>query len=407
MKIVLSHPTGNQFVRNALLALYQEDSLLRFYTTVGWSDDSLLTKLAPSGLRKQLSRRSYPIPAKFIRNSPVREFFRLARPFPFASFREVTIDDVYLDLDRRVAADLPRLKAMQEATGVFAYEDGALSTLKVARQLGLDRIYELPIGYWRAGRQIFNEEKERKPEWESTLTGLKDSPSKLSRKDEELANADTVICASSFTKSTLELYRGNIPNIEVIPYGAPPPIAFNEVRVERSKRLRLLFVGGLSQRKGLSYLFDSVDALGDAVELTVIGRFVSEPPKILKAHLRKCRYIPTLSHGDILRQMREHDLLVFPSLFEGFALVLLEAMAQGLPCITTPHTAGPDIIDHGRDGFIVPIRNTAEIVASVRKVLAAPALLMAMREAALAKAAELNWEKYQMRLACLLRSRCR
>jgi glycosyltransferase involved in cell wall biosynthesis len=404
MKIILSHPTGNEFVRNALLALYQEGGLLRFYTAIGWSRDNLLTKLAPTGLRKRLSRRSYPIPAKFIRNSPVREFFRLARPFGAGA---VTIDDVSLDLDRRVAADLPRLKSRLGATGVFAYEDGALSTLKAARLLGLDRIYELPIGYWRAGHRIFNEEKERKPEWESTLTGLKDSPSKLSRKDEELANADTVICASSFTKSTLELYPGNSPNIEVIPYGAPRPIGFNEVRVERSKRLRLLFVGGLSQRKGLSYLFDSVEALGDAVELTVIGQFVSEPPKVLEAHLRKCRYIASLSHGDILRQMREHDLFVFPSLFEGFGLVLLEAMSQGLPCITTSHTAGPDIIGHGQDGFIVPIRDTAAIVACVRKVLADPALLIAMKEAALAKAGELNWEKYQTRLAGLLRSRCR
>jgi len=404
MKIALSHPTGNQFVRNALLALHQEESLAAFYTTIGWSHDSLLTKLAPPGLRKRLSRRSYPIPAKFIRTSPVREFFRLARPFGTGA---VTVDDVYLDLDRRVAADLPRLKASQELTGVFAYEDGALSTLKAGRQLGLDCTYELPIGYWRAGHRIFNEERERKPEWASTLTGLQDSPAKLARKDEELAHADTVICASSFTKSTLDLYGGNIPNVEVIPYGAPRPIGMDEVRVEKGGRLRLLFVGGLSQRKGLSYLFDSVEALGDAVELTVIGQFVSEPPKVLEAHLRKCRYIASLSHGDILRQMRQHDLFIFPSLFEGFGLVLLEAMSQGLPCITTSHTAGPDMIDHGRDGFIVPIRNTSEIVACVRKVLADPALLMAMKEAALAKAAESNWEKYQMRLACLLRSRCR
>src|SRR5260221_2055104 len=164
MKIVLSHPIGNQNVRNALLALYQEDSLLRFYTAVGWSQDNLLTKLAPPGLGKKLSRLSYAIPAKLMRNSPVLEFLRLARPF--GSSRAVTIDDVLMDLDRRVAADLPGLKSRHGATGVFAYEDGALSTLQAARQLGLDGIYELHIGYWRAGHQIFNEEKERQPEWE-------------------------------------------------------------------------------------------------------------------------------------------------------------------------------------------------------------------------------------------------
>ena len=405
MKIVLSHPTGNQNVRNALLALYRDESLLRFHTTIGWSGDSTMMRLVPAALRKRLSRRSYPIPAKLLRNSPMREFLRLARPF--GNSGAVSIDDVLLDLDRRVAAELPRLKSHDGATGVFAYEDGALATLKTARQLGLDRIYELPIGYWRAGHRIFNEEKERKPEWASTLTGLSDPPEKLARKDEELAHAETVICASSFTRSTLELYPGSISNPEVVPYGAPVPIRFDELPIRAHPRLRLLFVGGLSQRKGLSYLFDAVEALGESVELTVIGRFVAEPSAVLETQLRKCRYIASLSHGDILREMREHDLFIFPSLFEGFGLVLLEAMSQGLPCITTANTAGPDIIDHGRDGFIVPIRDTAEIVASVEKVVADRTLLLAMKEAALAKAAEWNWEKYQTNLISILHARCR
>jgi starch synthase len=403
MKIVLSHPTGNQNVRNALLALHHEQSLLRYYTTIGWSVDSPLARLVSAGLRKRLSRRSYDLPANLIRNAPMREFLRLARPFGKA--RAVTIDDVQVHLDQWVAAELPNLKSRHGATGVFAYEDGALDTLKAAQQLGLDRIYELPIGYWKAGHQIFNEEKELKPEWEATLTGLRDSAEKLARKDEELTYADTVICASSFTKSTLNFYQGKIPHVDVIPYGSPRPIGINEVRLKSSGRLRLLFVGGLSQRKGLSYLFDAVDALGDAVELTVIGRLASEAPKVLETNLRKCRYIPSLPHADILKEMREHDLFIFPSLFEGFGLVLLEAMSQGLPCITTSHTAGPDIIDHGKDGFIVPIRITGEIVACVQKVLDAPGMLNAMKEAALAKAGVMNWERYQTLLARVLQTR--
>jgi glycosyltransferase involved in cell wall biosynthesis len=406
MKIALSHPTGNQFVRHALTALYDEGALSRFYTTIGWSDESVITKIAPPNLRKKLSRRSYPVPAKYIRNAPIREFFRLAKPFGVTT----SVDKVYFHLDRWVAGHLPRLKAQGEVTGVFAYEDGALNTFKVAHDLGLDRVYELPIGYWKAAQKMYVEETALQPEWISTLSGLNDSPAKLERKDEELARADAVICASSFTKSTLELYDGHekIPHVVVIPYGAPPPIKFSEVRTGRGPRLRLIFVGGLSQRKGLSYLFDAIAALGSAVELTVIGKpvFDGPAPKVLENHLKNCRYIPSLPHGDILREMRQHDLFVFPSLFEGFALVLLEAMSQGLPCITTPNTAGPDIIDHGKDGFIVPIRDTAQIVACVEKVLADPALLIALKEAALAKAAELNWELYRTRLFKLVRSTC-
>jgi starch synthase len=138
----------------------------------------------------------------------------------------------------------------------------------------------------------------------------------------------------------------------------------------------------------------------------VIGRFAGEPPPVLQDHLRACTYIPSLPHAEILRQMREHDLFIFPSLFEGFGLVLLEAMSQGLPCITTPNTAGPDVIDQGRDGFIVPIRNTEAIVAAVQTVLDDPALLVEMKKAALAKAAKLNWDLYQTRLAAVLQAAC-
>jgi starch synthase len=404
MKIVLSHPTGNQNVRNALLALAQGDHLLKFYTTIGWSRDNAIYGMAPAKLRDKLSRRSYPLPARLIRNAPLKEFLRLARPL--GKFRSVTIDDVYQDLDHGVASELPRLKAKEGATGVFAYEDGALETMKAARELGLDRIYELPIGYWRAGHEIFHEEKELKPEWASTLTGLQDPPEKLARKDEELAQADMVICASSFTKSTLACYKGSQPDNHVVIYGSPPPIAFEDIPARRGPRLRILFVGGLSQRKGLSYLFDAVEALGSAVELTVVGRFASEPPRVLQEHLGRCTYIPSLSHGEILRQMREHDLFVFPSLFEGFGLVLLEAMSQGLPCITTPNTAGPDIIDHGQDGFIVPIRDTTEIIASIETVRADPVRLAEMKRAALAKAAQLNWQRYQTQLTGILQAAC-
>jgi len=66
--------------------------------------------------------------------------------------------------------------------------------------------------------------------------------------------------------------------------------------------------------------------------------------------------------------MAAHDVFVFPSLFEGFGLVLLEAMAMGLPVITTPHTAGPDLIREGMEGFIVPIRHSTAIAERLEQL---------------------------------------
>ena len=87
-------------------------------------------------------------------------------------------------------------------------------------------------------------------------------------------------------------------------------------------------------------------------------------------------------------------MLVLPSLFEGFGLVILEAMSQGVPVITTPHTCGPDIISDGIDGFIVPIRS-ADAIAEKIRLFKNRDFLITMSEQAIAKAALYNWERYR------------
>jgi glycosyltransferase involved in cell wall biosynthesis len=74
-------------------------------------------------------------------------------------------------------------------------------------------------------------------------------------------------------------------------------------------------------------------------------------------------------------------------------------MAQGLPVITTDHTAGPDIIENEADGFIVPIRSAEAIGAKLDLLAGEPERLMSMKAAAKTKAASLGWENYRRRLA--------
>jgi starch synthase len=295
-------------------------------------------------------------------------------------------------LDRKVAQRLPKIDNVH---AVYAYEDGALQTFRAARDLNLQRIYDLPIGYWRVGQRIFTEEAEREPEWASTLTGTLDSADKLARKADELRLATRVVVASTFTKQTL----ADSPcttKIDIVPYGAPSAVS-SEI-AKSTGRLKVLFAGSLGQRKGLSYLLKGIEMLGGDVELTLLGRKAASGCAPLEAAVRKYRWLPTLSHTAVLREMQNHDVLVLPSLFEGFGLVILEAMAQGTPVITTDHTAGPDIIENGADGFIVPIRS-GEAVAEKLELLARDRdRLMLMKAAAKNKAQSRGWESYRKRL---------
>jgi starch synthase len=109
----------------------------------------------------------------------------------------------------------------------------------------------------------------------------------------------------------------------------------------------------------------------------------------------------------LLREMSEADVFVFPSLFEGFALVILEAMAAGLPVITTPNTAGPDLIEDGKEGLIVPAGDVEALRTAMESLLNNPERARAMGRAAHEKAKEYTWERYGERWEALVRELCR
>lgn len=402
--IVVSHPTGNQNVRQAARAFAEAGLLQEFWTTLNWNRDGIANRFLPRRIQELLNRRSFPeISRSKMRTLPGRELGRLLlgpRSLPFLFQHEngaFSIDQVSAALDRKVAA---RLRHMRNCDLIYAYEDAALESFRVARERNIARVYELPIGYWRAADELFAEECEREPEWAVTLIGARDSGAKRARKDEELHLAERIIVASSFTRRTLASASFRAP-VEVIPYGAPPVVG--EPIEPRSGKVRVLFVGSLEQRKGLSYLFKAMEPLKEHVELTLLGRKVVPDCRPLEIALKKYRWIPSLDHAGVLREMREHDILVFPSLFEGFGLVILEAMAQGTPVITTPNTAGPDLIDDGVEGFIVPIRSVEAIAEKIELLAHNRELLHAMKSAARRKAALRSWDTYRQRLAEMAR----
>lgn len=408
--ILFSHPTGNANVRHAALGLHRAGLLGEFWTCVDYRETPLLQRLLPGSVARQLRRRAFPAELhRVLRSSPYRELGRLLAPraglrsLVRHEYGPLSVDAVYRALDRKVSQRL----ADDRFTAVYAYEDGALESFRVATRRGQLRLYDLPIGYWRAARSLLEEEARREPEWASTLIGNYDSAEKTARKDAELQLADFVIVASSFTRRTLEESDGVRGAIITLPYGAPSIATAEEWAAPAPPpegRLRVLFVGSLGQRKGLSYLFRAVRRLGSGVELTVIGARPLAACAALERELAAVRWIPTCSHREVLGHMAANDVFVLPSLFEGFGLVILEAMAMGLPVITTPHTAGPDLITDGEEGFIVPIRSADAIAQKLELLRVDASHRDYMSDRARRRAAEFTWGDYERALAACVSS---
>ncbi len=399
--MLISHPTGNANAYQAALALEEAGLLREFWTCIAWRPNRLLRAVCPSSVSKFLNRRTPPQPLhRKCRAAPFHEIVRhLAGGLKLGSLvageeAPFGIDSVYRAFDARVAR---RLRTEKGIASVYCYEDGALETFKSAKSLGLRCIYELPIGYWKASAEIYRIETLREPDWAVTLTGASDSQEKLERKDSELALADQVIVASSFTRDTLQSANIGGKPVHVVPYGAPE-FRGDLVARKPGAPLRVLFAGSLGQRKGLSYLINAVESLGSAVQLTLLGRKVVENCAPLNRAVQTYRWIPSLPHDQVLAEIEKHDVLVLPSLFEGFGLVILEAMSRGVPVIATPHTAARDLISDSIDGYIVPIASSTAIAEKLEEMIRDSERCLAMKHAARATAERYTWAAYRRSL---------
>ena len=406
MKLLMSHPTGNANVRAAAMGFSNAGILGELNTAIAMFPGTFLDRLSTINAFSQLRRRRFdPVLQSVTKTFPWSEVGRLvASKAGIGSLTKheagiFCVDAVYQNMDRRVMKKLDKLRK-KGIEGVYAYEDGAMHSFLKAKELGLQCYYDLPIGYWRTARKLLEKEKEKWPEWKATLTGFFDSDSKLSGKDKELRLADKIFVASSFTAKTLKDFPGDLSPIEVISYGFPEVIK-NRIyqNTTNNRQLKLLFVGSLSQRKGIANLFEAVKGLEQHVELTVVGKKVSEDCKALDNELAKHRWIPTLSHYEVLELMQQHDVLVFPSLFEGFGLVISEAMAVGTPVITTDRTAGPDLIQDGENGWLIEAGSTDALKTAIENILQHPQQIETAGRNAMETAAKRPWHIYGAELA--------
>ena len=400
MKVILSHPTGNEFVRALAKGFLDEGMLSYFHTAVATFPGNIFDILSAFPPFSDFNRRRFDKGLEpFTKIWPWNELGRFAaskvglNKLINHETGIFSIDAVYQKHDRWVARNL-KAEFKNGAESIYAYEDGARFSFLESKQLGLKCLYDLPIGYWRTARKLLEIERERWPDWLPTLTGFKDSETKLGHKDEELLLADRIFVASSFTASTLKDFPGILAPVKVVPYGFPPVHNGRKYLPLKGRPLKLLFVGGLSQRKGIADMFAAAETLGKFVELTIVGNKTGDNCVVLDEALAKHKWIPSLSHDKVLTLMRQHDVLIFPSLFEGFGLVITEAMAQGTPVITTERTAGPDIINNGENGWLIKAGCTERLVAAIENLLYNPDLIVDAGKEAMATAKKRQWKTY-------------
>ena len=403
MRVSVSH-SGKQHSYHLAKALLQLGALERFYTSSYVGPAWLQRRLGGAGQNGNFFARRFlaGLASPHVRYDwryELREMWVKRRHGRGAAFVEaVYARDAAFDHD--VAAQI----AADGSDTFWGFQGSALETLGTCRAAGKRTLLELATAHVASARKYLGEEAKLQPDWADSFDNLVFPAAYERRLEEEPFAADYAVAASGFTRQTLIEAGMEAGKILYLPLGFDiDHVPYAPVELRAPGPLRLLYAGNVTQRKGMSYLLDAMEGLPKSeVELHVVGT-IQGSGKAFAARSGLYSYRPAVSQQEMFRMYAGYDALVLPTLFEGFGLVLVEAMAAGLPIITTAHSIGPELVDEGQTGYLVPIRDAASLRTAISRLAHLPEdAYLAMRRAAREKALSFTWDSYRGRLADLL-----
>lgn len=296
---------------------------------------------------------------------------------------------------RRVVAAVRHL----DPEVVIAQQESAAGAFAAASP-GAIRILSYPLAHHRWLRRELLAERRRNPDWAALI-----SPADLGDEvrmgllDSEVEQADTLVVGSTFVRDTCIEFGVPGSKIVICPLGAslPEPATGPSGVFSPTASFRVLFAGQVSQRKGVSYLLDAFAALGaPGSELAFVGPATAEAVARL-AGRPGVRYHGPVPRRTLRKAQSECDVLVLPSLGEGFPLVVIEAMAAGAPVITTTSTFAQDVIDDGVNGFVIPPADADAIVERLQELHRDRTAAREMGRRAAERASAYTWRSYRER----------
>ena len=357
-KILFSAPVNAMSLQNAARALHDSGLLGAYCTNFGVAEGSYvmrgaerLDRMFSWHIARELRRRVISeVPMDLIRLHPWCDIFRTA-------LARANISDKLVDLvEARCLKDLDRHVAKQVAgfSGVYAYNRSCLETFRAAKRSGafcILAVRDLEPRFYETWRdQEYAKYPLLKTAEQKTLDDIEEALSATSKAEWELA--DLVIMNSDLCRESYSAY-GDLAKVRVVPLAFP--VVDNATDEPRAEALRILWAGTFSIRKGAHYLVDALNAIPPeiAIEVHVFGK-QELPNEMFHRNKRPIMFKPTIPRSQLLKEYRRADVLVLPTLADTFAMVITEAMSQGLPVIATPRAGASLFIRSGENGIVVP-----------------------------------------------------
>lgn len=281
---------------------------------------------------------------------------------------------------------------------VYAFSSAAKEVFEEAKLRGKVCILDHETAPWLFEQDLVLAQERRYPNWRAPRDFDQSFALYAERQKQECGLADVIICPSAFAQRATISAGASSDKTIVVPMGVSGRFRTDREDQKRLGPLRILFVGNDWVRKGLADLAAAVRIVPQrSVAARAVGHFHMSKAAA-DAIGQTVELLGSVPRMEVPAQFQWADVLVLPTVSDTFGLVILEAMAAGVPVITTPNSGGPDIIREGVDGFVVPIHSPETIAARLNTLLAKPDLLRAMSHHARQRAAEFSVERYAMDL---------
>ena len=408
MKIIVAHP-GRQHSYRVATALKESGMLYKYATTVYNKSSSLYMRILRLFLNKDnLSRASRRV-CPLLNDEDIVQFCELEALIHLALIR---IDFTHKlsgaygrYISRKFQRRLARYIIKEKIDAVISYDTNSEILFSILREKAPEVIRIMDNAH--PNRHFLYYDYKANwgcvEEFEQTLfaCGYLTNLNIAKAFGEEVKLSNYHIVASSYSKKALEFEGIHSNSIYKIPYGVDKNKFITSNRDFERGKINVLFLGEVNQRKGIRQVLESAKQLSsENIRFNIIGSGTNHCTHLYQSYYTYADFKGYVSYDELLKQLSVNHVFLFPTMGEGFGLVLLEAMAAGMPVITTNNCAGADIVNSGENGFIVPVGGTKEIIDHLLYLSENPNELKRMSENARKTAIKYTWEKYNQGIVC-------
>lgn len=393
-KVIIAHP-GRQHSHQLAYALYKEGLLGRYCSMIPARKG--LYRIIPKFLWKNYRYYDLDLPNEYLsfnffsRHVLNKIASKILKPIQFRYIEYYILDQ----FDRYINKILRKMNVK----AVIAYENSALHTFREAEQLGMLKILDAASIHYIEQDKYHKFDESHK---------LHDKINK--RKEEEIQKADIILTVSNLARESY-INAGISPQkVITIPMGVDLKV-FKPTQKSCSseKIIRFLFCGSLIERKGIDILLEAyqkIRKLGVLCELILIGGTNKSFSKLFSKtnYSENIIQLGKLTQIEINPVLQNSDCLVLPSRHDSFGMVVLEALACGLPVIVSSMVGAKEAICESKNGWVIPVNNVEALVDRMLWCANNRNALKTMREAARAAAAKFSWEHYHSKIIELIKS---